>query len=70
MREYCEVQTSLPQDIGLGPLLFILYFYHFLLSMPIYTIITFADDTPVISTNKNCQVVKAKRTVLLKQIHK
>ena len=53
-----SVTMVVPQSTIFGPLLFILYNNDLLLDMPENTIVSYADDTAVISTAKTWHEVK------------
>lgn len=60
LSDYCEVLTGVPQGTVLGPLLFILYVNNLLNSLPEDTIISFADDTAIVSIGKSWNEVETK----------
>ena len=58
--QFESVTTGVPQGTILGPLLFILYINDLLLDMPENTIVSYADDTAVITTAKTWHEVELK----------
>lgn len=68
MSDFGEVRTGVPQGTILGPLFFILYINDLLINLPEDIIISYADDTAVISTDKNWQLVASNMNNYLKII--
>lgn len=65
--DFCTVNTGVPQRTILGVLLFLLYVNDLLSSMPSDTILSFADDTAVVSTGTWTQV-EAKMNEYLESV--
>lgn len=68
--DYCEINTGVPQGTVLGPLLFILYVNDLLTSMHGDLIVSFADDTAVISTDKTWKLVELNMINYLDMVSK
>lgn len=66
--EYCEVNTGVPQGTVLGPLFFVLYVNDLLNTMPDDIIISFADDTAIVSTGKNWNEVEDNMNNYLRDV--
>ena len=63
--DYEEINIGVPQGTILGPLLFILYVNDLLDSMPENSILSYADDTAIISTNKTWKQTEMRMNKLL-----
>lgn len=66
--QYICVDTGVPQGTILGPLLFILYINDLLTSFPENCIVSYADDTAVISIDKTWTGVETKMNNYLNEI--
>lgn len=64
--EYEELNTGVPQGTILGPLLFIIYVNDLLVSLPEGEIISYADDTAVVTNEKSWGEIEEKAT---RQLH-
>ena len=63
--DYEEINIGVPQGTILGPLLFVLYVNDLLDSMPENSILSYADDTAIISTNKTWKQTEMRMNKLL-----
>ena len=65
---YKLITTGDPQGTILGPLLFILYVNDLLEDMPIETIMSYADDTVIISSDNTWRSVQEKMNKYLEYV--
>lgn len=68
--DLCEVTTGVPQGTVLGPLFFILFINDMLSMLPEDALLSFADDTAVISTDKTWSLVENRMNDYLNLIYK
>ena len=68
--EYKEITTGVPQGTILGPLLFILYVNDLLEGMVNHTIMSYADDTVIISSDNTWSSAQEKMCAYLNHVAK
>ena len=66
--EYQNIITGVPQKTILGPLLFILYINALLTDMDNETMISYADDTVIISSDNNWIAAQNKLNLYLDKV--
>ena len=66
--EPITITMRVPQGTILGPLLFIIYINDLLTTMPENSILSYADDTAVISSGKTWKEIESEMNQLLEKI--
>ena len=66
--EHGTINTGVPQGAILGHLLFILYVNDLLTNMPEHSILSYADDSAVITTGKTWTQVETKMNQYLEEV--